>query len=173
MSGTVHFRGGWNNSTLDTASPSMRARIRAADAEYEREAAREQREREQRAAENHERAIHASIQQALERGEIFDMRHARQHGVGRTHAEIIEYASAMQDVEDMREAARRRKAFEAFEQRFYGDNTADTSAPTEAEVAEAELIASRAEERRTKRRETSRLLGHAVKLARWDREAGR
>jgi hypothetical protein len=173
MGGTIHVRGGWNNSTLDGASPSMRARILQADAEYEAEAAREERARKQRAADQHERAVQASIAAALERGEVFDMRHALQHGVGRTHREIIEHASAMQDVEDMREAARRRKAFEAFEQRFYGDNTADMSAPTEAEVAEREQTAARAEERRTKRRETSRLLTHAVKLARWDREAGR
>jgi hypothetical protein len=166
MSGTVHFRGGWNNSTLDTASPSMRARILQADAEYEAEVAREERARKQRAADQHERAVQASIAAALERGEQVDMRRALQHGVGRTHREIVEYASAQMDHEDMLAAARERAEFNRWKLAKSASMSADMSAPTEAETAELEMTArsqARASRRVAERRATDR---RTVALAR-------
>jgi hypothetical protein len=174
VTGQVYMDGGFGNkATMEHGSPQLRARMARIDAEDERQAVVEERERAQRAADLHARAVQASIAAALERGEEFDMRRAMRHGVGRTHAEILAEASARMDYDDAVAAARERAEFNRWQLAKSASMSADMSAPTEAEVAEAELTAARAEERRTKRRETSTLLGHAVKLARWDREAGR
>jgi hypothetical protein len=64
-----------------------------------------------RPAAAHERNVRASIELAQQRGELVDVRAAyRQCGVGRTHAEVVSYASALMDVEDAQRNARRRAA---------------------------------------------------------------
>jgi hypothetical protein len=81
-----------------------------ADAEYEAQAKRLERERAARAAEAHERAVWASVQAAEQRGEVVSARQ-RASGVARTHAEVIAEASARMDAEDRRLEARQRQEF--------------------------------------------------------------
>ena len=103
MPGTVFVRGGFGSDYEGEAADSLRARIATADAEYDRQAARERHERDEQAAALREANVVASIRAAQERGELVDVRAAyRDGGVGRTPREAIEYASAMGDVEDMR-----------------------------------------------------------------------
>ena len=131
--GPVYEGGGWNNSMLDGMSPATRARVLQADAEYDREVAVEERERKQRAEELRQRAFRASVQAALDRGELVDMRRAmRDGGVGRTPAEVIEHASAQMDMEDARRAAEVRKAFNEFRGQYYADTSAPSQVPSSA-----------------------------------------
>lgn len=157
MSEPQYEGGGWNNAMLSSMSPATRARILQADAEYEQEAARIERERAQRREELRGQAFRASVRAAVDRGEIVDMRRAmRDGGVGRTPAEVIEFASAQMDVEDERRAAEVRKAFNEFQSQYY----LDTTAPSPAQKLEAEAGAARAaknaETRRTRKAEARR-----------------
>jgi hypothetical protein len=157
MSEPQYEGGGWNNSQLDNMSPSTRARVLQADAEYAKQAAIEERERKHRAEELREQAFRASVQAALERGELVDMKQAmRDGGVGRTPAEVIAYASRMMDIEDARLAAEQRKAFPEFQGQYY----ADTSAPTQVEL---EAGAARAERDR-RNEESARSRGEGYNL---------
>ncbi len=140
MTGQVSMGGGWNNSQLDKMSPSARSRIDRADAEYEAEGRRLERERDQAREERHERAVQLSIQQALDAGEEFDMRRARREGVGHTRQQMRERVIAACDREDAMQNAAMAKEFAAFQQQFYGD----TSAPTPAEKVELEESTARA-----------------------------
>lgn len=109
MSGTT--MGGFNGACRDQMSPGLARRIAQEEAEYARETARQERER-QAAAEGafRERAA-ASIAEAVERGEQFSMREAlAAGGVGRTRAEAMEYFSALGDLQDRQEAERLRRA---------------------------------------------------------------
>jgi len=113
VTGPVYVRGGFN-SGYETMSDSLRSQVEGADLAYERQAEREAAARRARAAEAHERAVRASIELAQQRGELVDVRAAyRQGGVGRTHAEVLSYVSAVQDVEDATRNARRRAALRA------------------------------------------------------------
>jgi hypothetical protein len=158
---SIRMGGGFGDAALSEMSPRLRARVQAADAEYAREVAKEERERAFLRDEEREAAIAASVIQAADRGEVFDLQEALQRGIGRTPNEVIEYASAMADIQDMRVAAEKRKLFNEFEAGF----SADMSAPTPAEVAEKEAErAHHAEwgpkvaEERARRRETRRMI---------------
>jgi hypothetical protein len=107
---SVRVSGGWG-SLYEQMSDSLRARVAAADVDYERQAEREERARQARADAAYEANVRASIELAQQRGELVDVRAAyRQGGVGRTHAEVISYASALGDLEDAQRNARRRQA---------------------------------------------------------------
>ena len=144
------------NSQLDKMSPSARARILQADGAYEQETARIERERAQRREELREQAFRASVQQALDRGELVDMRAMRDGGVGRTPAEVIEHASAQMDMEDARRAAEVRKAFNEFRGQYYADTSAPSQVELEAGAARAEADRRNEESARSRRVEARR-----------------
>jgi len=142
MTDTLHYGAGWGAAD-NMMSHAIRARVGAADAQYEREAAAQRRERAERIETAREQAIRASIEAALERGEVVDIREAiRNGGVGRTRAEIVAYASAQMDREDAilrRQAAK--QIAQVGERTFYEQHTGDTSAPaplTQSERAQVE-----------------------------------
>lgn len=171
MNGQVHMGGGFGSST-DNLSPTLQARIAAADAEYERQSAVEEYEAQLRREIAAEANVHLSIVQAQERGELVDVRKAiRDGGVGHTRQDFLALCAARQDVEDMRAAARQQAAFRKWQAEQ--DTSADTSAPTAVELAEGEVIAGRAANYRRKHRERSEAIVAARTLARMDREAGR
>jgi hypothetical protein len=168
MSGTISYGGGWGTS-YEQMSPSLRARCAVADAAYARQAAAEERARAEIAAVDEETRIRASIEMAIDRGEIFDVRQAyRDGGVGRTRAETVAWASAQSDWQDAREARLTAKQVENLvNESLYGD----TSAPSPAEVAEQEQTAARAEQYRARRHERGETIKAARRLAAWDRGA--
>jgi hypothetical protein len=177
MSGQVYMDGGFGNkATAEHGSPQLRARMARIDAEDERQAAVEEREREQRAADLHGRAIQASIAAALERGEDVDMRRAMQHGVARTHQQVIAEASARMDYEDAVAAARERAEFNAWRLARSGELSADMSAPTQLEVEEGARAAEHASalraSARSKRLEQGKADRRTVQLARSVRRLG-
>jgi hypothetical protein len=133
--------GGFGNSLLDGMSPSTRAQVMQADAEYGRQVAAAEREAAVRREHLREQAFRASVRAAWDRGELVDMRQAmRDGGVGRTPQEAIEYASAQMDLADARQEAEQRRAFEKWRAgQFYGD------VPTPAETVALEEGAARAE----------------------------
>lgn len=137
MSDVIRMGGGWGTA-IDRMSPTTRARVEAADREYERQSREEDRERAARAAIAEEDRIRASIEMALNRGEVVDIRQAWANGgVGRTRAEALAFYSAQQDIEDarMRRQAQREIA-RIGELTYYEQMSADMSAPTESEKAE-------------------------------------
>lgn len=141
MTDTIRYGASWG-AARNLMSDAMRARVDAADRAYEREAAEERRERAERREAARDRAVRASIEEALGRGELFDVRRAfAEGGVGRTRAELLAYVSAAQDVED---AKLRRKAQREIdrvgETTFYEQYSADTSAPTLEEQAQARAL---------------------------------
>lgn len=141
MTDHVRYGAGWGTARA-MMSDSMRARVDAADHEYDRQAAHERRERAERAAHQDEMRVRASIQAALDRGELVDIREAlRSGGVGRTRAELLAYVSAQQDIEDATARGRARKTIEALGEVGYSEAyTADTSAPDEVDIAEARKV---------------------------------
>lgn len=145
----IQMGGGWG-SAIERMSDNMRARMAAADEEWERERAAEERQRAERAAYDEDRRIRASIALALERGEAVDIRQSWANGgVGRTRAEMISYVSAVQDVEDMRrQRAAQREIARIGEQTYYEQWTGDTSAHTEIAEREArEALAAKRQAR--------------------------
>lgn len=98
--------GGWNGEVLRHASPTLRARVQQAEAEF----ARELRQQEALDALEAEQAAHrrlqASVEAAQARGEAIDAaRVAREGGLGRTRAEAVAWYSAQADVDDRRREA--------------------------------------------------------------------
>lgn len=166
MSETVSMSGGFNRG-VDHLSPSLAARVLAADAQHDRAAARVEREREVLLERRREVDIAESVRLAEESGEIVDRR-ARRDGIGHTRQEFVALCSARSDLEDAqergREAARIRR-FLAGE-----DDYGDASAPLPSEVAEGEILASRAANYRAKRAERGKILRQARTLSRLDRE---
>ena len=114
MEGTVRVRAGWGSASLVDASPSLRARCAAADAEERREAARLERERSALRAQLEADSIAASCFLAEQRGELLT-RQDRLNGVGRTKAEAIAFYSAQADLEDARIVAARAKRLRELE----------------------------------------------------------
>src|SRR5215211_3217739 len=129
--------GGWGDDGLAAAgaSDALRRRVAEADAQEARQAARADQERRLRTQQLQENAIAMSVRQAEERGELLTMQD-RLHGVGRTRQESLEYFSAVQDLEDARQAAEAARRFRAWEQHESDVVSADVSAPTEIDVAE-------------------------------------
>jgi hypothetical protein len=164
--------GGFGNSLLDGMSPSTRAQVMQADAEYDRQAAAAEREAAVRRDRLREQAFRASVQAAWDRGELVDMRQAmRDGGVGRTPQEAIEYASAQMDFQDARQEAEQRRVFEKWRaEQFYGDvpSAAETVALEEgAARAErnAEVRRTRTAEARKRRKESDELDRRIVRYA--------
>jgi hypothetical protein len=145
----VYINGGFGaDALLEGMSPSMRAAVMVADAQFEAKGRRLEAERAQLRQERREAGIGQSIRAAQARGELVDMPKAlRDGGVGRTPQEVVEYVSAQMDVEDARLAAQTRQAFNQWQSQFY----IDTSAPTESDRVELEAGAARAEARREAR----------------------
>ena len=166
--GMIRYGASWGDS-YETMSPSLRARCAYADAAYDQQSAREARVAAELAALDHDARIKLSIEMAVDRGELVDVRRAyRDGGIGRTRAEIVAWASAQSDWADAREARLTAKQVENLvNESLYGD----TSAPSPAEVAEWEAVAGRAEKYRAKRRDRAETIKHARRLAAWDRGA--
>lgn len=140
MTGQIYMGGGFGGESLERlgASESLRHRIAVADAEYQRQAARDEREMRQLRENAENDRIQLSIRMAQERGEVVDVQKAyRQGGVGRTHQEIIAHASAVQDYEDVRQRAEMERQGVATQ-----DVSIDTSAP---QPVSAETAARNAE----------------------------
>lgn len=154
MSETVLRAGGGWGTAAAFMSPGVAARVAAADHEYDRQTARQRRERAELLAADEQRRIRASIVEAEARGELVDIRRAiRDGGVGHTPAEFIALVSAQQDREDARRAAiARREIARIGADRFYAENSADTSAPLEADVAADEALLARGRAVRAERR---------------------
>jgi hypothetical protein len=171
-SDVIQYGAGWGTS-YEHMSPSLRARCAQADREYDRQSAREAQARAELAARDEQSRIALSIIQAEDRGELFDMREAmRNGGVGRTKAEALAYYSSLSDWQDARERALQAKQIrDHLNSDWYGDTSADMSAPSPAEVAEREQMGARVEEYRAKRRERSKTIQAARRLAQWDRGA--
>lgn len=170
MEQTVMAGGGWGTN-YTRMSPAVQARIAAADREYEAEGRRQAQERTAAAEAAQNRAMLASIAAAQDRGEVVDMREAfRNGGVGRTVREAIEYYSAVADVQDMRLAAQARKVQERLNEEWYGEVSADTSAPHPAEVAATEAMIARVTEARKRKREIGKIAAAAVRLDQMKRE---
>jgi hypothetical protein len=166
----LYLRGGFGGGT-EHLSPSLQARIAAADAAYDRETARQRREAEELQAMRQAAAVDASIRAAIERGEDVDLRRAfRDGGIGHTPAERIAIAAARQDWEDARERARQQAAYRKWLLEQSDNTSADMTAPTAAEKLETEQMAARVAEIRAKRRERSKTIVAARGLARMDRE---
>jgi hypothetical protein len=174
---TIRYGGGWG-STYPNMSPGLQMRIAQADAEYERDGARQERARAELAAIDEEARVRASIEQAIARGEAVDVRRAyRDGGIGRTPREAIEYASAVADVDDMKMEAIRAKAERDFNAAYYGDAAADTSAPIPVDAeTQARADAFRAkvrdeiEAKKAKVRERADIIRLARQGAAWDRD---
>lgn len=141
MSDVIQMGGGWGTA-VDRMSPQMQARCAAADVEYERQRQEERRERAARAAYHEEQRIRASIELAIDRGEVVNMREAFQNGgVGRTKAEALAHYSAVQDIEDAKLRRRAQREIEAVGiTEFYAGYTADTTAPSESDLAEHQAL---------------------------------
>jgi hypothetical protein len=170
---TVFVGGGFNGAARAGMSDALALRCAMADASFDRQAVREERARAELAAVDEETRVKASIEMAIDRGEIFNVRQAyRDGGVGRTRAETVAYASSRMDWEDARQAGLQAKwVQDKCNAEWYGDTSADMSAPTPAAVEEAEQTAARAERYRAKRHERSKTIKAARRLARWDRGA--
>jgi hypothetical protein len=166
MSETVYVRGGFGSGT-DHLSPTLAARVLAADAAHDRQAARDQQAHAERIAARQEADVVLSIRMAQERGEVVDVRKAlRDGGVGHERREFVELASARMDVEDAQERAREQARYRKF--LAEGEDYGDTSAPTAAEVAEHEVMVGRAEKFRAGKRERGRLVRNVLAAARMD-----
>lgn len=169
MSGVVYLGGGFGTG-LDRMSPGLAARVAAADADYDRQSARQERDAQALRAMVEEDRIALSIRMAQDRGEAVDVLQAiRAGGIGRTRVEAITQASAQADAEDARQVAAERAAFRRWQAQQSASTSADLSAPTATEVAEFGQIKARAETYRAKRREEGRLLTRGRRLARMDR----
>jgi hypothetical protein len=168
---TVYAGGGFGDAGLDRASPSLRARIAAADAEYEREALVEERAAQALRAIDEEARIRLSIRMAQDRGEVVSVRQAyADGGVGRTPREVIEYMSAAADVDDQRLEAQRRAAVAKLNLEWYGQHSVDTSAPTQAEQSDEVTMRAKATAYRAKQEAERKATARAVRAARMDRE---
>lgn len=89
-------------------------------------------------------------------------------GAGLTHRETVERASAAMDVDDAREEARQKAAYNRWRAEQSEATSANPSVPTPVEAAEAAEVATRAERFWAKRHENSRLLDQARALAAMD-----
>jgi hypothetical protein len=145
----------------------VRAEV-AEEADY-RHAVRVERERADRAERAQQAAVRASIALAEQRGEVFSTRAALRDGIEHTPGEFVALASAQQDLEDARAEALEAAEFRRWQKERQAGTWADTSAPSEAEVAEAEQTAARS---RTYRHEND-LIAVAREFARLDREGER
>lgn len=176
MTDTVYMRGGFGTD-YPGMSDSLRARVAAADAEFDRVDAAAEHERAERLARNEETRVRASIELAYQRGDHVDVLEAyRAGGVGRTPQEAIEYASALADIDDMKMEAIRRKAEREFNERYFAGAAADMSAPTAEDIAlkaRAEAGNAKWHERReaekAKIEERATIVRMAREGAAWDR----
>jgi hypothetical protein len=145
MTGQVAMGGGFADGRHDRMSDSLMARLAESDAREAQHAARAAAEREQRAADLHDRAVQAATNQARERGEQVDMRRVmRGEGVGHAPSDFIAQAACCLLT------------------------ARGVSAPTPQEKVEREQSAARVERFRAKRRENAKLL----KTARWVAQRG-
>lgn len=97
-------------ANYDRMGPAVRARCMADDREFRQAQQAQERERAERAAYDDEQRLRAAVEAAELRGEYVSMSEVARTGgacVGRTRGEFVAYVSAMQDVEDAREARRR------------------------------------------------------------------
>jgi hypothetical protein len=161
------YRGGGFADSRDGRLPeSVAIQVEVADELDRREVERETRRAVERVRELEESSIRASIVLAQDRGELVDIRQAyRSGGVGRTVSEARAYFAAQQDLEDARAELLERAEFERWKREQQDGTWADTSAPSEAEVVEAEQTAARAR----KYRAENDLIAVARGLARFDR----
>ena len=91
--------------------------------------------------------------EAEQRGEWVSPRTAWSGGVGRTRGELLAWVLGQQEAEDARAAWQERREFEEWKQNRQQGVYADTSAPSEAEVAELAREAEQAATRNAQRHE--------------------
>jgi hypothetical protein len=106
---SISARVGWADdpatSVRERMSPGLRARVAAADVEYDRQGEREARQRQVRVELAHERAVlEAAREKASQEGIPLTQ---AMRTVGHTPAEFVALRSAMADVEDARAEAER------------------------------------------------------------------
>jgi hypothetical protein len=97
----------------------------------------------------------------------------RLHGRGRTPREAIEYFSAVADIEDRKRAAKLERDFQLWQQHQNDLATADTSAPSEADLAELQEMQARAERFRQRKYDQELTLRAAAAERRAERSAAR
>ncbi|MFL6164505.1 MAG: hypothetical protein ACJ74U_20095 [Jatrophihabitantaceae bacterium] len=167
----VFVGGGFGGASRERMSPSLRLRCEMADAAFDQQAARVERERAELRAQDEDKRIRASIELAVDRGEIFDVREAvRNGGIGHTRAEMVALASSRMDWEDARQAGLQAKwVQDKCNEAWYGDTSADTSAPSFEEVQEAAELADRAARITARRRRDTKLIRTAVRLSAMER----
>ena len=162
------YGGGWGVAA-ERMSPRLRAEVDRADAAYERESAQQEVIRAARAEVFHERSVAASIGAALEAGEVFSVPEAiRAGGRGRTRGEALAFFSAVQDHEDARAAAVARREMRRLgvdEVTYCAERSADTSAPSAAEVAADEALLERGRARAAHRREVAKIVSGHLRVA--------
>jgi hypothetical protein len=166
--------GGFDGSVRAGMSPGtlrLVAQLEAAEAARDRDVAAQ---RMVRAEQWQESALAGAIAMAIERGEdMSNPRRLRGEGLGHTPAEFIALASAEQDRQDAWEAARVGREFERWQLRESASHQVDTSAPTPDEVDARELLTSRTADAVARRRERSKTIQAARRLAAMDRERRR
>jgi hypothetical protein len=128
-------------------SESLQRRLALDDAREQREAAQLERERAAAHADaQRERAIASLVAEAIERGDRVTMhQRATGEGLGRTPSEFIASRVALMDLQDRQAEAEERAAFNRWKVEQSAEWSADTSAPTPAELAEKAESAARAE----------------------------
>jgi hypothetical protein len=137
----VYVGGGFESDATERLPESLLARTEVADELERRERDREAR----RAALFEQNSIRASIVEAEERGEWFSPRTAWANGgVGRTRGEFLAWIIGQQEAEDARAEWAERREFEAWRRRRQEGAYADTTMPSQAEVAEQQQVAARA-----------------------------
>jgi hypothetical protein len=105
----------------------------------------------------------------MDAGEQFSPRMLEGRGLGHTPSEFIALVNAKLDREAAQAAAREAQEF----RRWQAEQSADVSAPTEAELEEKRDLAARLESRRARKRRESKVIQSARALARMDRESER
>lgn len=170
---TIRIAGGFNQDRSHM-SPSIRAQI----AELEARADEDERRRE------NEEAVwraHNGVLDARERAarfqansEDFAIRTAiaegipvhealRGKGVGHTHREFVEIASARQDLEDAQRAARQRQTFNKWQAEQSEQSSGDMTVP-DPEPPETAAARARVAERKAATKRTMQLARSAVRL---------
>ena len=128
---------------LAGASDWLRIRSAQADAEYARQGAYQQRERQLLAEQMAEEAVVASVMLAEQRGELLTPA-MRAEGAGRTKAEALDYFTGLQDAEDLRREVKTRQRLQTWEQHQQDLSSGDATAPSEADIAELAFLREKA-----------------------------
>jgi hypothetical protein len=139
---TIRVSGGFGTEYPDM-SPSLRAKVAQSDAEYDRQAARDERQRRIAAESAHERTVDAAAW-ALAREAGIPLTQARRE-CGHQKHEFIALISARQDLEDAQRLARQRQALRHAGIDPFSGEPIEVPAPSDLEVEAAAVLAPRSE----------------------------